>query len=394
LTPWGRTGDGFFRWLVWRSAWVFIRLTLAPVLRVRVEGQDRIPPTGGAMLLANHTTFWDFLICFWGVYRPAHGIGSEQVFRLPVAGFLLESLGGIPFSKGAKDGDAIRKLVAAYEGGGVIGMFPEGERSWTGHPVPIKRGTGRLVKSLGCPVVYCRVTTGHLQHPRWATWPRRVPWHMAYSAPEHFDADATEDEINAALARGLAIDPAQIQVPPGSWGFRLAEGLPAYLWACPACFAVEALRVQADRDCVGCTACERRWRLDLVGALSAETPDTDDLSVASAHQRLVSHFPADEPVSCGSLTVTSIQRGRLRKTRVVSGAARLTDIGLEVERPDGPPWALPYDEMRSVLLQFRNKLQVRVEGANLQLEPSGQSTLRWHHFLTLRVEERRARVGA
>jgi hypothetical protein len=55
------------------------------------------------------------MICFWGAYRPARGIGSEQVFRLPVAGWLIETLGGIPFPKGAKDGEAIRKLVAAYE---------------------------------------------------------------------------------------------------------------------------------------------------------------------------------------------------------------------------------------------------------------------------------------
>lgn len=389
MTPWARTQDGFFRWLVWRSAWVLVRLTLAPVLRIRVAGRDRIPPRGGAMLLANHTTFWDFMICFWGAYRPARGIGSEQVFRLPVAGWLIETLGGIPFSKGAKDGEAIRKLVAAYEEGGLIGMFPEGERSWTGHPVGIKRGTGRLIKSLGCPVVYCRVTTGHLQHPRWATWPRMVPWRMEYSGPEHFADDATEDEINQALARGLAIDPEQISLPDRSWGFRLAEGLPDFLWACPVCFAVEALRVQADRDCVGCTACERLWRLDLLGAMAGETPDTPDLSVASAHALLVSHFPASEPIVCGALTVSRIQRGQLRKTPVVTGAARLTDTGLQVARTDGEDWVLPYDEMRAVLLQFRNKLQVRVEGANLQLEPAGQSTLRWHHFLQLRVRERR-----
>ena len=103
MSVWARQGLPFHRWLCWGAAWLITRLTVAPLLRVKVVGKDRIPKTGGAMLLANHSTFWDFLLCFWGIYRPASGIGSEQVFRLPVAGFVLTQLNGIPFSKGVKD---------------------------------------------------------------------------------------------------------------------------------------------------------------------------------------------------------------------------------------------------------------------------------------------------
>lgn len=387
---WWRQGVPLHRWVLWRAAWLAIRCTVAVVLRVRITGRERIPDTGGHMMLANHATFWDFMLCFWGVYRPAYGIGSEQVFRLPVVGFLLKQVNGIPYAKGAKDGDAVRQLVAAYERGGLIGMFPEGERSWTGEPLPIKAGTGRLVKSLGCPVIYCQVTTGFLQHPRWAVWPRFVPWRMTYSAPEHFSPDATVEAINAALARGLAIDPSQIALPAGSFGFRLAEGLPRFLWACPACLGVETLAVLRDRDCVGCSACERRWRVDLRGDLSGETPDTESLSIAQARVRLGEHFTADEPVACEALAVTTVQRGRLRRAPVVRGAGRLTDQGVEVLQDGRVVWSLAYTDMRAVLLQFRSVLQVRVDGANLQLDPRGQSTLRWHHFLSLR----RNRAGA
>ena len=111
------------RWLFWAWAWWTLRLTLMMVLRVKVRGQDQIPKRGGAMMLANHTTLFDVLVCFWAVNRPTHGIGSEQVFRLPVVGKLLGALGGIPYAKGAKDGQAVRHMVAAYENGGIIGIL-------------------------------------------------------------------------------------------------------------------------------------------------------------------------------------------------------------------------------------------------------------------------------
>ena len=383
---WNRQGVPRHRWVIWMSAWLFLRLTLTPLMRVKVGGEEHVPETRGAMLLANHATFFDFLLCFWGVGRPTSGIGSEQVFRLPVAGWVLKQLNGIPFSKGAKDSAAVRALAEAYEGGAIIGMFPEGMRSWTGEPLPIKRGTGRLVKSLGCPVIYCRVITGFLQHPRWATWPRLVPWHMEY-AYEEFPPEATAEEINAAIARGLAIDPEAVELPPGSWGFRLAEGLPEFLWACPSCFATETLSVPSDKDCVVCSACSHRWRIDLRCQMLGDTPETPTFSVAEARHRLSAHFPLDAEVVCDDMHVTGVQRGRLREEHVASGAARLTDEGLEVHDGDEILWTLPYTEMTAVLLQFRNALQIRTEDANYQLDPRGQSRLRWYHFLGLRTTD-------
>lgn len=364
----------------WLWAWSLLTVFVMWPLRVRITGLENVPRAGGAMLLPNHTTFFDVLVCFWGLHRPAHGIGSEQVFRLPGVGAFLKAVGGIPYSKGAKDGDAVRALVDCYEKGGIIGMFPEGLRSWTGAPLPIRRGTGRLVKSLGCPLLLCRVHTGFLQHPRWATWPRLVPWHMEYEL-QQVPEDSTPDEINEQIARGLAIDPEAVELPPGSWGFRLADGLPDFLWACPACFGMETLTVQAGGNHVACSACARRWRVDLRSQLIPETPDTPTFGVALARAALDEAFGAETRIACDEMVVTAVRRGQLKTEPVATGAARMTDVGLEIHDGDTVLWSLPYADMVAVLLQFRNALQIRVDGANYQLVPQGESTLRWHHFL-------------
>ncbi|MCP4805159.1 MAG: 1-acyl-sn-glycerol-3-phosphate acyltransferase [Proteobacteria bacterium] len=382
MTPTRSPGMSHVKWGFWLWFWTTLKFGLMWPMRVRIKGLDEVPKTGGAMLLPNHTTFFDVLICFWGLHRPSHGIGSEQVFRLPGVGWFLEMVGGIPYTKGAKDGDAVRRLVECYEGGNIIGMFPEGLRSWTGAPLPIRRGTGRLVKSLGCPLLFCRVDTGFLQHPRWATWPRLVPWTMEYEL-QQVDPDATADEINEQIARGIAVDPELVELPEGSWGFRLADGLPDFLWACPECFAMESLTVQSGGNHVACSHCARRWRVDLRSQLVGETQDATTMGVALARDALDAHFSLSTHISCHEMEVTAVRRGQLKREPVVTGAARMTDTGLEIHKGDEVLWFLPYEDMVAVLLQFRNALQIRVDGANYQLVPHGESTLRWHHFLAM-----------
>jgi len=205
---------------------------------------------------------------------------------------------------------------------------------------------------------------------------------MEYSR-EEFPPEATAEDINAAIARGIAIDPETIDLPDGSWGFRLAEGLPRFLWACPSCFAHESLNIPKDRDCVSCSACSRTWRVDLATRMVGETADTGTWTVAAAKQRLVDHFTTVGDVGCERMVVTQVRRGQLRPEPIAEGAARLGPDGLEVLVDDEVVWRLPYADMSAVLLQFRNALQVRTEDANYQLDPEGQSTLRWHHFLAL-----------
>ncbi|MCB9745744.1 MAG: 1-acyl-sn-glycerol-3-phosphate acyltransferase [Alphaproteobacteria bacterium] len=384
------------RRLLWRAAWLLVAGTVGVALRVKRSGQENIPEEGGALLVANHTTAIDFMMPIWGAWRPVFAIGSEQVFKLPVAGWLLRQLNGVPISQGVKDRAAVHHLVKAYEGGHIVMMFPEGKRSWTGRPLPVTPGTGRLVASLGCPVVHCRIRTGHLFHPRWARYPRFVPWHMHYDPPVSYPEGTPPEEITADMERRIAIDVEEIEAPRFSWGFRLAEGLPRFLWACPSCFTTDALEVlPEDRDSVRCRACQRAWRVDLSAKLNPHGGG-ERISVAAAHARVSQHFGAAldparfaaEGVALETARgqVSRIARKQPEPERVAEGRLRLCAHHLEILDEDGASlWSLPYTELKAAILEFRSMLVLRTAEGALLLEPGEESPHKWHHFLTARV---------
>ncbi|MGM0559402.1 MAG: lysophospholipid acyltransferase family protein, partial [Myxococcota bacterium] len=204
--------------------------------QLEYEYEEPFPQDGPVLLLCNHTSTLDPIWVAWGGWRPMHYMASQQLFRFKALGALIRSLGAFPKIKHTHDPKSNATLEGLYHDGRSIVLFPEGTRTWDGRLADLRPGLGRLVKRLDARVVIGRVTTGHLRRPRWAPHARRVPVHVRYSAPRTFPDDMSADEITAEITEAMRIDPGNVFAPEGSWGRRLAEGLPQFLWACPACF--------------------------------------------------------------------------------------------------------------------------------------------------------------
>ncbi len=124
------------------------------------RGAEKVPSTGGVLVVANHTSNFDplavgmFLI--WGAGRWVRYLGKIQIFRAPVLGWLARGCGQIPVerhSERAKDSLAAAK--AALLGGRCIGIYPEGTVGkdpdlW---PMKGKTGAARLALETDVPVI-------------------------------------------------------------------------------------------------------------------------------------------------------------------------------------------------------------------------------------------------
>lgn len=383
-----------YHWLAHRVGWVICWFGAKFMWQLEYECDEPFPQEGPVLLLSNHTAVYDPIWVAWGGWRPMHYMASQQLFRFKLLGAVVSALGAFPKTKFTHDPRSIATLEQLYADGRSIVLFPEGTRTWDGRLAPLRRGIGRLVKRLDARVVICRVKTGHLHRPRWAHHSRRLPVKVHYSAPQRFPQEMSAEEITDAIADAIRIDPDAITAPPGSHGKRLAEGLPAYLWACPACFELEALIVDpADADCITCSACEASWRLDVSNRLHALDDAVEDTAVHRAAEALEDHFGdpaaadpqafADDGVvlRCPDMHIGAVPRKSKKVQTVVRGEATLYGDRLVCQPLDGEPWELALADVKAVSIEVQSVLQLRTQDCLYQLDPAGESNIKWAHFL-------------
>lgn len=366
--------------IIWWSGWVGIcGVFMTPLFRWRLRGWEKVPRNGNFFLLSNHTSAFDPVWVSWPIARRCNYMASAALFRIPVLGPIISTWGAFPKAKFVKDPEAMRTLTTLYERDEIIVMFPEGERTWDGRTRAVLPGIGRLVTRLGAKVVCGRILTGHMFQPRWAHWMRWVPIRCEHRVLD-LDGSESPEEVNRLITEAITIDVDSIEAPPFSFGWRMAEGLPDYLWACPSCFELRSLEVaREDRNAVVCQACSARWTVDVACKLHGSTETT----VARAHDALTRHFgerPRDALEGLcaqGEGNIAVIPRGSKAAPDVqATGTVRLTEKALTVG-----DWVLPLNQVQAVSVEIRNELWLYRGGTRYRLVPGTDSTLLWAHFL-------------
>ena len=176
---------------------------------IRVRGAYRVPKMGGVLIVANHISDLDPPVVQWSCPRPVHFMAKRELFAMKGVGAMLRQYRAFPVNRGEADRAAIRHAVAQLQSGECVVMFPEGELSETGEPLPLKPGFALIVRMAQCPVICCGISGANRQMPYGKVIPRpafraiRVEW----GEPRTFQKDASSEEIlewAAAQLRSLA----------------------------------------------------------------------------------------------------------------------------------------------------------------------------------------------
>ena len=131
---------------------------LATTKHTWIDG-EKIPATGGCILVLNHVSHIDPLTAAHIVYdhgRKPRYLAKSGLFKNKALGYFLRGAGQIPverLSKNAKG--AFDAAVAAVESGECVVVYPEGTLTrdpglW---PMQGKTGAARIALETGCPVV-------------------------------------------------------------------------------------------------------------------------------------------------------------------------------------------------------------------------------------------------
>lgn len=229
--------------------------------RLRSEGMERVIPfKGPALVFSNHVHILDsFMISAMFPYH-IRWVAGAYLFKMKALGFLLRAcFGSIPKAQGRSDIRTIRDISDALKYNDIVGLFPEGTRTWDGEMMDIVGGTAKLIKMLKVSAIFISVKGGFSAHPRWAAHDRKGSVTIAVSkilTPEEIAA-SSKDELKAAVRDALSFSNDKWQetarVPFVSK--RRAEGIEGLFYQCPCCKAYSTIQSKGERFyCVNCGA--------------------------------------------------------------------------------------------------------------------------------------------
>ncbi|MFQ5701369.1 MAG: lysophospholipid acyltransferase family protein [Acidobacteriota bacterium] len=119
---------GLFYWLIKSLAWPMTHF----YVRMSVEGDRAIPRAGACIVVANHRSYADPVLLGSAFPRRIHFLIARPVYRLYRMRWFYYMMGSIPVSRKAPDPGAMKRALRILRGGGVIGIFPEGQRVGAG----------------------------------------------------------------------------------------------------------------------------------------------------------------------------------------------------------------------------------------------------------------------
>ncbi len=130
-------------WPITRRLWKF-----------ELNGFDRLPTDGPAILCPNHISFIDSVFLMNALSRNISFVGKAEYMDSWKTKHLFPALGMIPIDR--TGGDKSTAALDAAEGvlrrGELFGIFPEGTRSRTGDLHKGRTGAARLAMKVGCPI--------------------------------------------------------------------------------------------------------------------------------------------------------------------------------------------------------------------------------------------------
>jgi 1-acyl-sn-glycerol-3-phosphate acyltransferase len=152
--------------------WPLARL----VFRPRVVGRENLRVEGGFVVSPTHLSGFDALAVAYAMApRPVRNMGKNELFRRPLLGPFVRSLGAFPArdEPGLEGGVPAAAALAAR--GSAVAIYPEGARRRDRERRP-RTGAARTALAAGVPLIPAAIrgTDG---------WRERRTWNVAFGPP-------------------------------------------------------------------------------------------------------------------------------------------------------------------------------------------------------------------
>ena len=138
----------FYRFVI-----IIARFLFLFVYRIKAQGLENVPKSGGLIYAANHKSCADPIVIALTSKRQLTFMGKKELFKFKPFGYILRSLGAFPVNRGTGDVGAVKTGLKILKDGQVMLIFPEGKRVAKGEIAPAKPGVSMFAVHARVPVI-------------------------------------------------------------------------------------------------------------------------------------------------------------------------------------------------------------------------------------------------
>lgn len=214
---------------------------------------------GPAIIVGNHSHSLDPIFAYASMRPHVRWVAGAYLFKNKFTNFVIGNLATcIPKQQGRSDLTTIRRINKALKDGSIVGLFPEGTRTWDGNSLNINNeATAKLLRIFKVPVYFLSFEGAYDLHPRWADYKRRGLLIIKLKKV------LTAEELkNSSLEQLIQITKENLYFNQQEWqdkaqlayvGKKNAHGIQRLLYICPKCNSVQT--IYGRRNKVICSHC-------------------------------------------------------------------------------------------------------------------------------------------
>lgn len=347
----------------------FARLYTLIVKKHRFHNPQKIKIQTPSIVISNHTSFFDFLYVMWAFkYQPINFVVARKYYETKPLSKILKLGHTIPKSLFQADTMAMKQMLETIKGGGVIGVFPEGQISITGVTLPFVSGIGKFVKKVGVFVYAVKTTGAYLKDPPWTLLKRkgRVDSELLVALTPQEIMKLSIEEIENKLYQTIFTNPF-IGNHEHFKGKNLAHGLEIILYLCPNCHS-EGKMIGVQDELV-CEECKFSYHVQADGWLHHQEQSIN-IHEAYMHQREYEKEKITKAVDFLYEIKVAVETIVNQTYEIASrGTLRLMKDAIAYESLDEYQFIIPTNVVRNVPFDAGRNFQVYLHNQLYQFIP-------------------------
>ena len=158
--------------LFYNALRLFSRGASVACYRLRCAGREHWPTAGGALVCANHQSFFDPVLVGLTCDRRLNYLARNTLYKNRLLAWLIDALDAIPIDREGSGLAGLKETLKRLKAGEMVLIFPEGTRTRDGEVSGLKPGFCSVARRSRVPLVPIGIDGAYQAWPRSSPLPR------------------------------------------------------------------------------------------------------------------------------------------------------------------------------------------------------------------------------